>query len=456
MPKVPKTPNMPKGKPPAVSLVSLGCPKNLIDSERILAVLASGGCVVGASMDRADVIVINTCGFIDEARRESLDVIAEALAHKRAGRARRVVVAGCLSNRDGRELYAAAPGIDAVVGVNNREEILQAVTAPGRVTRIDPCGGEIASDAGRFRLTPRHTAYLRISEGCSQKCTFCTIPAIRGPLRSKPPQQVLAEARELIADGAVELNVIGQETTSYGLDLRRKATAAGERANLPSLLRRLDELDGLRRIRLMYAYPRRFTNALIDAIAECRRVVPYVDLPLQHISDSILRRMGRGVTRKGMENLLARIRRRIDGVTIRTTMIVGFPGEQERDFRELLEFVKHFCFDAMGVFAFSPEEPTPAARMDGQVPEEVKRERVEALMLAQQKIAFEANRDRIGREVEVLVDGLDPSGRCVGRHRGQAPDIDGACLLSAPRPPGSMIKSQVTDFQGYDLIVEPV
>jgi ribosomal protein S12 methylthiotransferase len=423
-----------------------------VDSERILAHLAEGGYVVGAPLDDADVIVVNTCGFLAAAREESLGVIAEALEQKRCGRTRRVVVAGCLVERDRETLYEQAPGIDAIVGVNSREAILAAVRARGRCTDIRPCGGEVHSDAGRFRLTPRHTAYLRISEGCSRRCSFCTIPALRGALRSKPPARVLDEARELARDGAVEINLIGQDTTAYGADL------AG-RWDLARLLRRLDGLEGLRWIRLLYAYPKRLTVRLMEAMATCERVVPYVDIPLQHISDRVLRRMGRGVSRSGVERLLARLRERVPGVTIRTTFIAGFPGETEGEFDELLDFVKAFRFEAMGVFEFSPEPGTPAAGLPDQVPDDVKRSRAEALMLAQREIALENNRRMVGREVTVLVDAA-AGGKWVGRHRGQAPDVDGVCLLAAPPAggpaarTGAFVPARVSGYDAYDLIVE--
>jgi len=434
--------------PKTVALVSLGCPKNLVDSEKILAQLAEAGYVVAAPMDDADVIVINTCGFLSAARDESLDVIGEALEHKRTGRTERVVVAGCLVNRDGRRLYDLAPGIDAIVGVNNRDDIVAAVRGRCRVSKVDPCCGGIAGDAGRFRLTPRHTAYLRIAEGCSQRCTFCTIPAIRGPFRSRPPEQVLAEAAELVADGTVELNIIAQDTTGYGRDL-------GPRTRPARLLRRLDRLDGVRWIRLMYAYPKRFTDSLIAAIAQCEHVVPYVDIPLQHISDPILRRMGRGITRATTERLLRKIRDRIPDVVIRTALIVGFPGETDRHFEELLHFVREFRFGALGVFPFSPEEGTPAADLPNAVPPEIRRQRAETIMLAQQEIVFAANRGMIGRRIEVLVDGKDARGGCVGRYYGQAPEIDGICRLDEDRPAGSFVRGTVVDSDAYDLLVAP-
>lgn len=439
-------------RPLRVALVSLGCPKNLVDSEKMLALLADGQCIVGAPMEQADVIVVNTCGFLKAARDESLGVIHEALEHKAAGRAKRVIVAGCLVNRDRSKLFELAPGIDAIIGVNQREQLLAAVMGKslrqGMVKALsDSPTGALASDAGRFRLTPRHTAYLRIAEGCSQRCTFCTIPAIRGPFRSKPRRTILAEAKELIRDGAVELNVIAQDTTSYGMDL-----AGGQ--NLASLMRDLSALDGLGWLRLMYAYPIRFSDELIDTMASCELIVPYVDLPLQHVADGVLRRMGRRVGRAKIETLLEKMRTRIPGMVIRTTFIVGFPGETDAQFQELLEFVKEFKFEAMGVFEFSPEEGTPAQRLKGQLPADVKASRAKEMMLAQRKIAFAASRSRKGKPIEVLVDGTDETGRCVGRYYGQAPEIDGLCILRRPMPAGTFVTSTVAGSEGYDLKIK--
>lgn len=440
--------NMAQEKRLSIALVSLGCPKSLVDSEKMLATLAEGGCIVGAPMERADVIVVNTCGFLAAARDESLEVIHEALARKASGPARRVVVAGCLVNRDAKKLYELAPGIDAIVGVHDRRRILSAVTGSGPVTMLTHDPPAAGSDSPRFRLTQRHTAYLRISEGCSRKCTFCTIPAIRGPFRSKGPQVVLAEARELIADGAVELNIIGQDTTAYGRDL-------AARPSLACLLRDLGRLEGVRWVRLMYAYPMYFTDKLITCLGGAQGVAPYVDLPLQHISDAILRAMGRGVGRRRIENLLGKLRQRGGNVAIRTTFIVGFPGETDSRFEELLAFIRGFRFDALGVFEFSAEEGTAAAKMPAQVPADVKAARAEAIMLAQQEIVFDANSKMVGKEIELLVDGIDGEGRCIGRHAGQAPDIDSICYLTEPRQAGTFVRGIVLDWDGYDLIVEP-
>lgn len=434
--------------PTRVALVSLGCPKNLVDSEKIAGHLAEAGCLVGAPMDDADVIVVNTCGFLSAARDEALDVIDEALEQKRSGPARRVVVAGCLVNRDGDELFQAAEGIDAIVGIYDRASIVQAVLGDGAMTQITTPGGPVAGDRGRLRLTLPHTAYLRVSEGCSHRCTFCTIPAIRGPFRSKPLDEIVAEAEELVASGAIELNLIGQDTTGYGSDIDGGPALA-------DVLRALDGVAGVEWIRLMYAYPTGLTDELLDAMAEATHVVPYVDVPLQHIADPVLKRMGRHMTRRDIETTLDRLRRRVRGAAIRTTFIVGFPGETDAMFEELATFMEAFVFDAAGVFAYSPEADTPAARLDGAVAEDVKAARAEQLMLIQQDLVFEANEAMVGRSIDVLVDAADNDGPAVGRHAGQAPEIDSVCLLTDPCPPGQIVHGNVVDWQDYDLIVQP-
>jgi len=433
-----------------VAVVSLGCPKALVDSEKMLAALAEAGCLVGAPSGEADVILINTCAFIAPATEESLSAVREALELKRRGLVRRVVVAGCLPQRQGRALLEAEPGIDAVVGVFDRDAVVEAVTGRERpFVRLGGPGGPCPDDRGRFRLTARHTAYLRLAEGCSAGCSFCTIPAIRGPLRSKPMDLVLAEAAELVADGAVELNLIAQDTTAYGADLEDGADLAG-------LLRRLNELDGLRWVRLMYAHPSSLSWAVIDALADCGRVVKYLDLPIQHISEKVLAGMRRGYGRRRVEELLSALRARVPGIALRTTFIVGFPGEGRGEFKELCQFVRRQRFDAVGVFTYWPEPGTAAARMPGQVAPATRRKRRGRLMRLQQEIAFAANARRMGSELEVLVDGVDPAGRCVGRHAGQAPEVDGACILTAPVEAGRIVRVRVVDWEGYDLVVQPV
>jgi ribosomal protein S12 methylthiotransferase len=449
---------------PVVGFVSLGCAKNLVDSEKMLGQIAESGAVITGDESLADTIVVNTCGFLDAAREEALDVIRELAERKRAGELQRIVVAGCLVQRDGAGLLDEIPEIDALVGVHHRDDVPRAVwggranpTSPPPDIATQPVDRYLGdyhpqpwSDRGRLRLTPAHYAYVRISEGCDQKCTFCTIPSIRGPMHSKPADALVGECRELLADGARELVLIGQDTTSYGMDL-------GDGCGLAGLLRRLDrECDGARWLRLMYVYPTVFTDEMIAAIAECERVVKYIDIPLQHMSDRVLKAMGRRVDRRQQEALLAKLRERIPGVTIRTTFIVGFPGETEAEFTELVDFVRDFRFDALGAFKYSYEPEVPAARIAGRHEDGVIAERYERLMLAQQEVALAAARERVGSELEVVVDGADADGRTVARHAGQAPEVDAVCLLpDEEAEPGALLAATCVDTDGYDLVVRP-
>lgn len=443
-------------RPTHVAFVSLGCAKNLVDSEKMLGQLAEAGCTITNDEDRADVIVVNTCGFLDASRAEAIGEISDAVAKKRSGRVKRVVVAGCLVQRDKERLHAEVAGIDAMVGVNNRDDIVLAVLGGGKPRRkgkpdlyLSDYHAFTQLDTGRLRLTPKHYAYLRISEGCDQKCTFCTIPSIRGPMHSKPPQVVLAEARELAADGAVEISLIGQDTTSFGADI-------GDDAGLAGLLRQLNGVAGVQWLRLMYVYPSVFTDAMIDAIAECDRVVKYIDIPLQHIHDRVLKSMHRRITRAETEALLRKLRERIPGVTIRTTLIAGFPGETEEEFGALVDFIRAFRFDALGVFPYSLEPETPAGRMKEQVPEEVKQSRVERLMRAQQEIAFARADEWLGRRFDVLIDGRDAQGRVIARHAGQAPGVDSVTLVDGcDAPAGRFVEVRCGGREGYDLTAVP-
>lgn len=472
---------------PVVSFVSLGCAKNLVDSESMLGRLVESGCLISGDESAADTVVVNTCGFLESSRAEALDICRELAQRKRAGRLRRLVVAGCLVQRDGERLRDQVPEIDALVGVNNRDDVVRAVWRMDRDADTSLYLGDYHAhgparwrDQARLRLTPRHYAYVRISEGCDQKCTFCTIPSIRGPMHCKTPAEILDEGRELLADGARELLLIGQDTTSYGRDI-------GYAPGLAGLLRELNAgWDAARWIRLMYVYPSDMSDALIDALADCERVVKYIDMPLQHISDRVLKAMHRRVTRAQTEALLERIRRRIPGVTIRTTFIVGFPGETESEFEELLRFVRDFGFDAAGAFTYSLEPETPAGRMKQQLDDSVKRERRERLMLAQQEVAFAAARRMIGRTLDVVVDrvlrdgdarasgvafengesrALHPAPRAatrpprhpplVARHAGQAPEVDGVCLLSGcAAQPGDLLPAHCVGASGYDLLLK--
>ncbi|MBT7170833.1 MAG: MiaB/RimO family radical SAM methylthiotransferase, partial [Phycisphaerales bacterium] len=334
-------------EPLSVCLIPLGCPKNLVDSEKMLADLAEAGCIVGAPADDADVIVINSCGFLAASRAETLEVIEEANAMRDHGKCRHIVVAGCLPNRDGEELLKL-DGVDIIVGASDRTNIVEAVLGSvGRKsyltaspqTFLDGAPG----DAGRFRLTLPHTAYLRIAEGCSRTCAFCTIPQIRGPFRSKPMEMILDEARELIESGAKELSIIAQDTACWGRELP-------EPSNLATLLRELNALDGAVWIRVLYAYPNLFDRELREVFNECSKVVPYVDMPLQHISTSVLSRMRRNITRDEIVDTLNDLREHVNTMVIRTTFITGFPGETQAEFDELHQFIQEFPFDALGVF----------------------------------------------------------------------------------------------------------
>src|SRR5688572_15088603 len=416
----------------SVAFVSLGCPKNLVDSERMLGLLAEDGLAITNDATRADAIVINTCGFLEASKTESLEAIRDAVAMKTQGRCKRVVVAGCLVQRHKTKLLNHVPEIDRLVGVFDREHIVEAVrgkenpraehghflgkyhdlsrelveTSDEATKRRSDEGLKqtktnrlpvFEDDRARLRLTPRHYAFLRMSEGCNQGCSFCTIPSIRGPMRSKPIEQILLEAKELAADGAVELNLIGQDTTSYGTDI-------GDDSGLSGLLKTLDrKLDAdVRWVRLMYAYPSCFTDEMIKTIAEAGRVLKYIDMPLQHINDEMLTKMKRRVTHREIETLLEKLRKWVPGIAIRTTFIAGSPGETQQQHEELVKFVREFGFDMMGVFPYSQEPGTPMARMDGQLPDKIKQERVAELMLTQQEVAFAKAKSMKGRKIEVL------------------------------------------------------
>lgn len=459
-------------RPPIVGFVSLGCAKNLVDSEKMLGQLVESGALISGDEAAADTVVVNTCGFLDSSRTEALEIIHELGERKRRGRLKRIVVAGCLVQRDGEKLREWAPEIDALVGVNNREDIVRAVWRLDRDAATDVFLGQYHpqpwNDRGRLRLTPRHYAYLRISEGCNQKCTFCTIPSIRGPMHSKSPAELVDEARELIADGAKELLLIGQDTTSYGADL-------ADSGGLARLLRTLNAAcDGAEWLRLMYVYPTAVSDDIIAALAECERFVKYIDMPLQHINDRMLRAMGRRINRDATEKLLDKLRKRIPGVTIRTTFIVGFPGETEAEFAELEHFVQDFGFDAAGAFKYSCEPGTPAALIADPVEAQTQQTRYERLMLAQQEKALKRAAARVGQTLRVLVDGTATTpltggenaadvpahggrGGQIARHAGQSPDVDSVCRISGSRSaPGDFLTVEVTAADGYDLRVKPV
>ena len=437
-----------------VGFVALGCPKNVVDSERMLAEIVQAGYLIAAEPEQADVVIVNTCGFIEPATAESLAAIRQALADKQAGHVRKVIVAGCLSQRLGESLATEVPGVDAIVGLDRRDaivDVLDEVLGSETVSvHVGPAPCQVADDRTRLRIGPAHSAYLRLSEGCNHRCSFCTIPSIRGPFRSKPPELVLDEAAELVSSGAVELNLIGPDTTVYGSDLKHKG-------GLAALLRGMEQIDGLAWIRLLYAYPTGITDDLIETLAAGEKVVRYLDVPIQHVSDPVLRAMRRPDTSRSLRRLIERLRSAMPDIVLRTTAIVGFPGETEARFAELMAFVRRARFDALGAFPFYPEAGTPAAAFPGQVDEEVRQARLDELMRTQQEIAFARNRDRVGSQLRCLIDSLDSHGQGRGRFYGQAPDIDALCLVKGcSAAPGQFVNVRVLAPQDYDLLVEQI
>ncbi|MHC4741243.1 MAG: 30S ribosomal protein S12 methylthiotransferase RimO [Planctomycetota bacterium] len=447
-----------KNKLPTVGFISLGCPKNTIDSERMLAEIVQADFVITGEPDNADVVVINTCGFIAPAKAEAIDAITHAVECKQRGTVKKVVVAGCLVQRMGKKIFSEVQGIDAVIGLDKRDSIARVIKETfthKRPLAYINSNSKIRSDSAilddrtRLLITPSHWAYLRISEGCNHKCSFCTIPSIRGPFRSKPQEMILEEARQLVRSGAVELNLIGQDTACYGRDLKEKRSLAG-------LISELAKIDRLKWIRLMYLYPAGIDRDLIDMVAGSEKVVDYFDLPIQHVNNTILKAMRRGETTEHLRRLVEDLRTSMPDVTLRTTLIIGFPGETDEQFAELLEFVKWARFDALGCFSYCPEEGTPAAELPDQIPQHIKHERLEELMLAQQEIAFAKNAERIGSNLECLVDYADNS-TARGRFHGQAPEIDSICIIkNCSAAPGQFVRTKVIATKDYDLVVEQI
>ncbi len=436
------------------SFVSLGCPKNLVDSERMLGLLAQDGYALVPDSKAADLVIINTCGFIDTARQESVGVIHEMLERKRSGQLKGVVVAGCLAERQRELLLEQVPDVDAIVGVFGREEIAKvADRIMGNLheqrTVFRPAPVQAQDDRARLRITPKHLAYLKVSEGCDRLCTFCAIPYMRGKHVTKPIERVVEEARELAADGVRELNLVAQDMTYYGIDLYG-------RPRLAELLRELNQVEGIDWIRVLYNYPNHFTDDLYDALSTSSKVLPYLDMPLQHINDRMLKVMNRRHTRAQTEAIIERLRREIPNLVLRTTFIVGFPGETESEFAELLAYVAASRFERLGVFPYSLEPDTPAARLANHLDDATKLDRRDRVMAAQQPIAFEFNRNLVGRSLDVLIDTAAPDSRgdlWVGRTYADAPDVDGlVAVTGANLEPGDLVECSILAADGYDLI----
>jgi ribosomal protein S12 methylthiotransferase len=435
-----------------VGFVSLGCPKNTVDSERMLAEIAQGGFAITSELEDAEVAVVNTCGFIASAVSEGMEVIKEVVSFKNKGLLQRVIVTGCLVQRMGRELTEEVPGIDALAGLGERDNIVDIInrTLSSGKRGFYMKGSDLpVDDRTRLLINSSSWAYLRISEGCSKRCAFCTIPSIRGPFRSKPFENVIQEARELVSSGVSELNIIAQDSTNYGSDL-------GIRDGLAQVIDGLDQIDELEWVRLMYLYPTGITDRLIDAICSSSRVVHYLDMPVQHINNDILRAMRRPDTSELICGLIEKLRKAMDDMVLRSTLIVGLPGESEEMFQELMDFVKWARFDALGCFEYSPEPGTAAAEMDGQVDPQTRARRLQELMELQQGIAFEKNAEKIGRRLRCLIE-PDIGGRLTGRYYGQAPEVDSVCIIEeCEGPAGIFVDAEVVGSEDYDLVVRPV
>jgi ribosomal protein S12 methylthiotransferase len=446
---------------------SLGCPKNLLDTEVMLGTLASSGYALAERLEDADVAVVNTCAFIESAREESVKAILDVAELRESGALRALVVTGCMPQRYGAQLAKELPEVDAFLGTSAFPEIARALDAAlageGRGVYVEAGRTHLYDEASPRLLTgPGHTAYVKIAEGCDRVCAFCAIPSIRGRFQSRKLESVVAEAQALAAAGVREVNLVAQDSTSWGKDLRRVSSLgpASEdprrgRPKLAELLRALDAVEGLDWIRLLYVYPSAVTDELIDAFAGAKRVLPYVDVPLQHASDRMLERMRRGTTADRQRRLVAKLRERIPGVTLRTTMIVGFPGETDADFEALLDFAAETRFDRLGIFRYSDEEGTAAFEQDAKVPRRVARERYRRLAELQAGIQAEQLGALIGSEAAVLVDQVIGRGRAQGRLASQAPEIDGAVLLRGAAAPGDLVRARITGVRGgVDLEAE--
>jgi len=435
-----------------IGMVTLGCPKNQVDSEVMLGLYDNSGYTLTQDPGEADVIVINTCGFIDEAKTESIDTILEMAAYKEKGNCRALIVAGCLGQRYQEDLLKEIPEIDAIVGTSEFPKIVEIsneLTANPSHERLWVQPPEFLYDhtTPRLRITPKHYAYLKIAEGCDHLCSFCVIPKMRGRFKSRSIDDILDEARAMADDGVKEIILIAQDTTYFGHD-------KGER-ELARLLHKLGRLGGVEWIRLLYSYPMQFSEAIMDAIASEEKICKYVDLPVQHVSDDILKRMKRRCTGDDIRRTINGLRQRIPGITLRTSLIVGFPGETDRQFDELLQFVEATEFDRLGVFTFSAEEGTPSASMPDQVSQKVMEKRKSAIMKAQKKISRKKLSKLKGTVQRVMVDGLSRETELLleGRTQGQAPDIDGVVYITeGSAQPGDIVTVKVEKVHDYDLV----
>lgn len=440
--------------PIKVGMISLGCPKNQIDAEIMLARLKDKGFTLTADAGLADVVIINTCGFIEDAKKESIENILEMAQLKKEKRIKGIVVTGCLAQRYFNEMSEEFPEVNCILSVGNESDIIIAVNAAyeGKKLKLESAPEKLEISGKRIITTLPFYSYIKIAEGCDNRCSYCIIPYLRGRYRSRPIEEIVKEAEGLAQNGVKELVVVAQDTTRYGKDLY------GEFA-LPKLLKELCKIEKLHWIRILYCYPDCVTDELIDVIASEDKIVKYIDLPIQHVSPKIVKAMNRRDSRESLEALIKKLRERIPDLTLRTTLIVGFPGETQEEFTQLCEFVREIRFERLGVFTYSQEEGTPAAKMTNQIDEEVKKRRQEVIMDEQSRIVEENNQKMLGKTIEVLCEGFDRYAECMfGRSRADAPDIDGKVFFTAEkRPkPGSFVNVKITDVCDYDLIGELV
>jgi len=438
-----------------VGFISLGCAKNRVDTEIMIARVKAAGYKVVDKLTRAEIIIINTCGFIDEAKEEAITTIIQTGKLKDNGQLQYLLATGCLVQRYGQGLLDEMPELDGIVGISSFlaiEKALQLVQMGERVAWVSEPPRMFIEKGPRVLTTPAGSAYLKITEGCNNRCSYCAIPMIRGNLRSRPPLEIIQEARELVEKrGIKELVVIGQDTAVYGTDL------PGQN-DLPDLLKGLDAVDGLEWIRLMYVHPAHITDSLIEIVGSPNKIVPYLDMPIQHVSTGILKRMNRAHDYDYLDHLITRLRRQVDSLVLRTTVMLGFPGESNDDFQQLMDFIEAIEFDWLGAFVFNPEEDTPAMSMPNQVPAETKAERREAVMQSQNQITRRKNVQRIGRTERILLSGPAARNLYVGRAYFQAPEVDGITMVKskAGLARGSMVDVKLAGIREYDMIGEPI
>lgn len=431
-------------KSKTVALINLGCTKNLVDAEEMLGRIAANGNTICQYPEDAEVLVVNTCGFIDDSKKESIDMIFKMAKLKENAQCKKLIVTGCLAQRYSAELKSEIPEIDDVVGLKDFEKITHLT---GKRRGDNSTIYKSDDWRNRIRLTPKHYSYLRISDGCDNRCTYCAIPGIRGNFMSRSIENILEESRQMASEGVKEINIISQDTTSYGLDIYGKQM-------LHVLLEKIAAIEGIQWIRLLYTHPGHFYPELINTINEQDTICKYIDLPIQHINDTILEKMGRNTTRKNIETLINNLRRLIRSIVLRTSVIVGFPGETDGQYQELLEFIKKTKFERLGVFAYSKEENTPAAKFKKQVGKKVKQERLNEIMLAQREIVWENNKNLIGKKASVIVDEKDAvSGMLIGRTSGDAPEVDGKVFINDKQiKVGEIRELVISNVNGYDLV----